>query len=82
MIHRLLHLAWRLSVRMTGPSRLTLWIEKRYIRSLAGIGAYHGYLAWMKAQKKETEYEDRVCDLEKRLAAAEGRLAELEGRRA
>ena len=52
MTHRLLRLAWRLSVRLTGPSRLTLWIEKRYVRSLAGIDAYHGYLAWMKTQKK------------------------------
>jgi hypothetical protein len=30
MIHRFIRLAWTLSVRLTGDSWLTRWIEKRY----------------------------------------------------
>ena len=34
MTHRLLRALWTAAVRLTGPSRLTLWVEEPYIRSI------------------------------------------------
>lgn len=31
-------LLWTLSVRLTGPSRLTVWIEDRYVAALRRAG--------------------------------------------